>query len=729
METTENKRFIYEFGKFALDPKEKTLFVEGVPVHLPAKEFETLLLLVENNGRALSKEEMMLAVWQDAFVEEGNLAKQISRLRKILNTNGDKLIETVPKHGYRFSAEVRWTAQVEAAPMIIEKRTVKRLTVRVENEFDAVAQPSQLALPPKRKRKSRLLIFAVLGLIILGVTVFVWFWQWKKQIVKPDDSGIVFLTDVSNDHSGAHWVGENKIYFFRWVSNTRSETWQMNADGSGKHRANIEIRDLQNGRWSPDGKKVLFTKEGDGRTFYLADSSGANEIVLPFIPGNMDWSPDGSQFVYQSEKDEKGNYQIYLYTLATGENVKLTNTESVSNADPSLSPDGKQIAFVSFHHGNAEIYTMNIDGSNVRRITNHPAFDNYPVFSPDGTQIAFQSNRENERTEIYLQNLNNDLPPVKISRFEGDTAIAPKCWSVDGTEILFINNQNGKDQIMQARVEPYPARLVLDDAETDLNIPRLAPDGKQILYEARLPDRSIEIRLTDLETKKRTRSIFKTAPDYTPNHLLTPAWSPDGGAIAFVHKVGGNSEIFIINADGSHLKKLTNEPLQDSSPVFSPDGKEIFFARYFYDKSRLYRMNIDGSNQRRLTEKEGFEVGAAFSPDGRWLAFSGDRMNPESRGLDIYLLDTGNPTDEKRLTARRLHESSPAFSPDGKRITFISIADGNPEIYLMNSDGTRLMRLTHSKWEEFAPQFSNDGKRIIFSSNRSGKFALYEMQI
>jgi two-component system, OmpR family, response regulator ResD len=70
METAENKRFIYEFGKFVLDPQEKTLFVEGLPVHLPAKEFETLILLVENNGKALSKDEMMQAIWQDTFVEE-----------------------------------------------------------------------------------------------------------------------------------------------------------------------------------------------------------------------------------------------------------------------------------------------------------------------------------------------------------------------------------------------------------------------------------------------------------------------------------------------------------------------------------------------------------------------------------------------------------------------------------------------------------------------------------
>lgn len=122
-------------------------------------------------------------------------------------------------------------------------------------------------------------------------------------------------------------------------------------------------------------------------------------------------------------------------------------------------------------------------------------------------------------------------------------------------------------------------------------------------------------------------------------------------------------------------------------------------------------------------------MSAAFSPDGASLAFSGDRVNADSRGLDIYLLDAGNPANEKRLTALRFHEISPAFSPDGKRIAFVSSADGNAEIYLMNSDGKGLFRLTRSKWGETAPQFSADGRKLIFAANRNGKFAIYKIEL
>jgi DNA-binding winged helix-turn-helix (wHTH) protein/TolB-like protein len=175
METPENKRFVYEFGKFMLDPREKTLFTDGAPLHLPAKEFETLLLLVENNNRALSKEEMMRAIWRDAFVEETNLVKQISRLRKIFNTNGQQYIETLPKHGYRFSADVNQVFQ-PAGETILEQRTVKRLTVKLEENSEA----SPLLSPAARQKFRFPAIFAA-ALIFLAVAAVVVIWYWNRS--------------------------------------------------------------------------------------------------------------------------------------------------------------------------------------------------------------------------------------------------------------------------------------------------------------------------------------------------------------------------------------------------------------------------------------------------------------------------------------------------------------------------------------------------------------------
>ncbi|HQU82700.1 MAG TPA: FlgO family outer membrane protein [Pyrinomonadaceae bacterium] len=196
MEIVENTRFIYKFGKFALDPFEKTLFADGVPMHLPAKEFETLLLLVENNNRALSKEEMMQTVWRDAFVEEGNLAKQISRLRKIFNGDGAVKIETLPKHGYRFSAEINRIFKTNEEA-ILEKRTVKRMTVRVEDEIE---DAPLLALPPKKSLYAlrRSLWIFLIFFIALASTFLNWNY-WSEKNPRIDSIAVLPLKSLSDE--------------------------------------------------------------------------------------------------------------------------------------------------------------------------------------------------------------------------------------------------------------------------------------------------------------------------------------------------------------------------------------------------------------------------------------------------------------------------------------------------------------------------------------------------
>jgi Tol biopolymer transport system component/DNA-binding winged helix-turn-helix (wHTH) protein len=723
MESEENKRFVYEFGKFVVDPDEKTLFIDGSPVHLPAKEFETLLLLLRNNRKALSKEQMLSAVWRDSFVEESNLAKQVSKLRKILNTNGERFIETIPKHGYRFSADLRIVGVETEAPIVAKRRTVRRVTFALDEEPDA-GPPLSIAKQPAHSLVR--LAGLPIVLIALGAGAAAWFWPPQQEKLPGQESGFVFLTDGSYEDAGARLTNRGHIYFSRYMTDARVETWVMNADGSNARRANSEIKSLLTGVWSPDGNKVVFVKEGEPKTIYLANSDATGEVVLPISGGNMDWSPDGSQFVHQA-KTAHNKSEIHLYTIATGENRKLADAGSMA-ADPSFSYDGTRIAFTAFHDGNAEIYVINADGTGMRRITDHPAYDNFPVFSPDGTAVAFQSNRGNDRTEIYLQNLNNAEPPIKIASFDRHTSIAPKSWSADGSEMVVGVEGAAGSRIARIKVGPYPAETFLADETAELTGARFSPDGSHIVYQARLPNRSLELRLTDLKTK-RTQTILTSEPNYPPTFELSPSFSPDGSRIVFTDRRDDNSDIYIVDIDGSNLERLTEDPLPDGNAVFTPDGKEVIFDRNFYGATRFYRMNVDGSDQRQLMTKGGFELSAAFAPDGQTLTFSADRQGPESRGLDIFLTRLSNPDQEIRIAALKFHESAPAFSPDGRKIAFVATRDENQEIYVMNADSSGLIRLTRSKSEDILPRFSPDGRSVIFSSDRTGKFALYSIAL
>ena len=132
---------IYQFGKFSLNVREQQLTADGRAVHLPAKEFETLQMLVENNGKVLTKEEMMSAIWKDTFVEESNLSQYVSRLRKVLNVDGNQYIKTIPKRGYRFSADI----ETSDGDLIIERH----LRVKVGgNETRSLSEVSSVAVLP-----------------------------------------------------------------------------------------------------------------------------------------------------------------------------------------------------------------------------------------------------------------------------------------------------------------------------------------------------------------------------------------------------------------------------------------------------------------------------------------------------------------------------------------------------------------------------------------------------
>src|SRR5215470_2872632 len=115
--TRDVKRF-YQFGAFRVDTAERVLFRENEPIFLPPKVYDTLLILISNAGHTLEKEYLLRELWPDTFVEEGNLAQNISLLRKVLSNGGDeRYIVTVPRRGYRFAASVSEVKETEIEPV------------------------------------------------------------------------------------------------------------------------------------------------------------------------------------------------------------------------------------------------------------------------------------------------------------------------------------------------------------------------------------------------------------------------------------------------------------------------------------------------------------------------------------------------------------------------------------------------------------------------------------
>ncbi|HEY0349238.1 MAG TPA: winged helix-turn-helix domain-containing protein [Pyrinomonadaceae bacterium] len=138
---------LYEFGSFTLDATEGRLLRDGQAVSLKPKVFETLVVLVENTGQTMDKEELMKQLWPDSFVEEANLAVNISQLRKALGDNGERYIETVPKRGYRFAAQVT-KVLAERADLVVHERTRSRIVI--EEHETASGDESLRTIEPVR---------------------------------------------------------------------------------------------------------------------------------------------------------------------------------------------------------------------------------------------------------------------------------------------------------------------------------------------------------------------------------------------------------------------------------------------------------------------------------------------------------------------------------------------------------------------------------------------------
>jgi Tol biopolymer transport system component len=204
-----------------------------------------------------------------------------------------------------------------------------------------------------------------------------------------------------------------------------------------------------------------------------------------------------------------------------------------------------------------------------------------------------------------------------------------------------------------------------------------------------------------------TRRLTKEKGDpATPEGLFfqaQPAWSPDGSKIAFTSRRDGTFHVYVMNADGSGMRKLTTSKQDDDRPAWSPDGTRVVFGR----EGALFVVPAGGGTARRVGRGLGNAADPAWSPDGTRIAY--DYRNPGSAIREVYVMKADG-TGIRRLTRLGNTSAVPAWSPDGARIAFQSNArGGHDEVYTIRADGTDLRQVTSTDADSITPAWSPEG--------------------
>lgn len=397
-----------------------------------------------------------------------------------------------------------------------------------------------------------------------------------------------------------------------------------------------------------------------------------------------------------------------------------------SYAEPGISPDGREIAFVSA----GDIWTVPSTGGEARLLVAHPAAESRPLYAPDGRRLAFVSTRTGGG-DIYIL----DFATGAIRRLTFDDGLQQlDGWSRDGQWIYFSSNVRdiaGMNDVFRVRATGGTPMAVTDDRYVNEFSGAISPDGKTLAFSARGNSSSqwwrrghSHLDMSELWTRSLDGGTYTQLTERNGKSSW-PMWSADGRTLFFMSDRDGAENLWSrsTRADGAERKLTTFTGGRLLWPSISSDGKRIAFEREFgiwtvdvngdgtagepKPVSIARRGAIAGPDVERVRATSQFDD-LALSPDGKKIALV-------SRG-DVFAAGAREGGDAFRVTTTPAPESAPAWAPDSRTLAYVSMREGEPRIYLYDFTTNAERPLTAGGGDR-APAFSPDGRRLAFVRN------------
>jgi Tol biopolymer transport system component len=531
--------------------------------------------------------------------------------------------------------------------------------------------------------------------------------------VEPDGSGLAHLTQGSDLATATDpaWSPDGTslafvVQQFHDDGTTgRSDLWVMRADGSDPRQLTDGPGSSWSPTWSPDGTRIAFASGDPASIFVInADGTGSTRLSEDGVSASdPSWSPDGSRIAFAG-KDARGEQDLYVLNTG-GAGASLLLSLPGWQIEPTWSPDGQMIAFTTSSPDGAGfgVSVMDADGTNVRSLTDQPAAQSAD-WSPDGRQVAFMALRPGtDHDTLYVMNADG----TEVHELPGlPTEATSPSWQAVPVEAT-------------PSVSPTPAPGISPLANGQIYFRVGAGDGPIFIYKIQ-PDGTGE----------------QPAFDSQPPHVWEVSWSPDGRRIAYADHVVGSEGIYVSNPDGSDAVQLTSG-MNDATPSWSPDGAQIVFAGTDPEATRcepgvpvgchtdIFVMNADGTGVTRLTGDSAPEFQPVWSPDGKWIAFV------RGNQTGIYIMN-GQGSDVREVASTPDgSDFSPSWSPDGRRLVYASIRNEDWGIFTIDLENPEEIQLEFGGGYYDDPVWSPDGRLIAFVGNPDGgpASALYVMSV